>query len=138
MAQSNTLCMGMDAHKDISAVAYVAQDHGATVTYLGTLGARQGDLDHVVRQRPSTAPQLIFVSEAGPCGYPYGRSQRHLFGGQQRRVYEGCKRATRCTCMHGVRGDTERARGTSTTPHRQPLRAQRIAPLWSWHGGGHG
>jgi transposase len=41
MAQSSTLSIGMNVHKDTIAVAYVAQDHGAEVTYL----------------------------EAGPCGY---------------------------------------------------------------------
>jgi transposase len=41
MAQSSTLSIGMDVHKGTIAVAYVAQDHGAEVTYL----------------------------EAGPCGY---------------------------------------------------------------------
>jgi hypothetical protein len=35
MSQSSTLFIGMDVHKDSIAVAYVAQDHGAEVTYLG-------------------------------------------------------------------------------------------------------
>jgi hypothetical protein len=34
MSQSITLFIGMDVHKDSMAVAYVAQDHGAEVTYL--------------------------------------------------------------------------------------------------------
>jgi len=50
------------------AVAYVAQDHGAEVTYLGTIGTRQGDLDQLIRKRPSKATPLLFVYEAGPCG----------------------------------------------------------------------
>lgn len=29
MAQSRTLCLGLDVHKDALAVASVAQDHGA-------------------------------------------------------------------------------------------------------------
>ena len=35
MSQSSTLFIGMDVHKDSIAVAYVAQEHGAEVTYLG-------------------------------------------------------------------------------------------------------
>ena len=35
MSQSSTLFVGMDVHKETIAVAYVAQDHGAEVTYLG-------------------------------------------------------------------------------------------------------
>jgi transposase len=68
MAQSSTLFIGMDVHKETIAVAYVAQDHGAEVTYLGTIGTRQCDIDQLVRTMPSKAKQLVFVYEAGPCG----------------------------------------------------------------------
>ena len=68
MSQSSTLFIGMDVHKDTMAVAYVAQEHGAEVTSLGTIGTRQCDLDHLVRKMQSQATHLIFVSEAGPCG----------------------------------------------------------------------
>ena len=47
MSQSRTLFIGMDVHKDAIAVAYVAQDHGAEVTYLGTIGTRQCDIDQL-------------------------------------------------------------------------------------------
>ena len=33
MAQSRTLFIGMDVHKETIAVAYIAQDYGAEVTY---------------------------------------------------------------------------------------------------------
>jgi transposase len=69
MNQSSTLYVGMDVHKDSIAVAYVAQDHGAEVIYLGTIGTRHGDIDQLVRKRPSKANHLVFVYEAGPCGY---------------------------------------------------------------------
>jgi transposase len=59
----------MDVHKDTMAVASVAQDHGADVTYLGTLGTRQCDIDHLVRKMQAQATHLIFVYAAGPCGY---------------------------------------------------------------------
>jgi transposase len=69
MSQSSTLFIGMDVHKDSIAVAYVAQDHGAEVTYLGAIGTRQGDIDQMIRKMQSKAKHLIFVYEAGPCGY---------------------------------------------------------------------
>jgi transposase len=69
MSQSSTLYIGMDVHKDSIAVAYVAQEHGAEVTYLGTIGTRQGDIDQLIRRMQSKAKHLIFVYEAGPCGY---------------------------------------------------------------------
>jgi transposase len=69
MSQSSTLFIGMDVHKDAIAVAYVPQDHGAEVTYLGTIGTRQGDIAQLIRKMQSKATHLIFVYEAGPCGY---------------------------------------------------------------------
>jgi len=69
MSQSSTLFIGMDVHKETIAVAYIAQDHGAEVTYLGTIGTRQCDIDQLVRKMQSKAKHLIFVYEAGPCGY---------------------------------------------------------------------
>src|SRR5499426_2905713 len=68
MSQSSTLFIGMDVHKETIAVAYVAQEHGAEVIYLGTIGTRQCDIDHLVRKMQSKAKHLIFVYEAGPCG----------------------------------------------------------------------
>jgi transposase len=58
----------MDVHKDTTAVAYVAKAHDAEVVFLGTIGTRHGDIDQLLRKRPSKANQLIFVYEAGPCG----------------------------------------------------------------------
>ena len=68
MAQSRTLFIGMDVHKDTIAVAYVAHEHGAEVIYLGTIGTRQGDIDQLIRKMQSKAQHLLFVYEAGPCG----------------------------------------------------------------------
>ena len=68
MAQSSTLFIGMDVHKESIAVAYVAQDHGAEVTSLGTIGTRQCDIDQLIRKMQSKAKHLIFIYEAGPCG----------------------------------------------------------------------
>jgi transposase len=69
MSQSRTLCIGMDVHKETIAVAYSAQDHGAEVTSLGTIGTRQCDIDQRIRKMPSKAKHVIFIYEAGPCGY---------------------------------------------------------------------
>ena len=68
MHQSPTLYMGMDIHQESMAVAYIAQDHGAEVTSLGTIGTRQADLDPIVCTLQSTATPLMFVDDAGPCG----------------------------------------------------------------------
>ena len=69
MSQSSTLYIGLDVHKDSIAVAYIAQEHGAEVIYLGAIGTRQCDIDQLIRKMQSKATHLIFVYEAGPCGY---------------------------------------------------------------------
>ena len=77
MAQSRTLFIGMDVHKDSMAVAYVAQAHHAAVISLGAIGTRQCDIDQLIRNMPSKSSQLVFVYEAGPCGYWLYRSLTH-------------------------------------------------------------
>src|SRR6266704_2330059 len=68
MSHSSTLDIGLDVHKDSIAVAYVAAEHGAEVTYLGTIGTRQCDIDQLVRKLHAKAKHLVFVYEAGPGG----------------------------------------------------------------------
>ena len=74
MPQSSTLYVGLDVHKESIAVAYVAQDHGAEVISLGTVGTRQCDIDKLLRHLQSKSPPLVLVYEAGPCGYWLYRS----------------------------------------------------------------
>jgi transposase len=69
MTPPNTLYIGLDVHKESIAVAYGTQDHGAEVTYLGTIGTRQCDIDQLIRKLQSKSKHLVFVYEAGPCGY---------------------------------------------------------------------
>lgn len=69
MKQFTTLYVGLDVHKDSIAVAYAGSDPGDEVTYVGPIGTRQCDIDKMVRRLQSKAAHLIFVYEAGPCGY---------------------------------------------------------------------
>jgi transposase len=77
MKQSRTLYVGMDVQKEAIAVASVAQAHGAEVISLGTVGTRQCDIAKRIRHLQSQSPQLVFVSEAGPCGSWLSRSLMH-------------------------------------------------------------
>jgi transposase len=74
MQQSRTLSVGLDVHTASIAVAYIAQEHHADVVALGAIGTRQGDIDHLIRRLHSKSPRLVFVYEAGPCGYWRDRS----------------------------------------------------------------
>jgi transposase len=69
MHQSSTLYVGLDVHKESIAVAYVAKAYHAEVVSLGNIGTRQCDIDKLIRQLQSKSSHLIFVYEAGPCGY---------------------------------------------------------------------
>jgi hypothetical protein len=50
MAQTSTLFIGLDVHKETIAVAYVAEERGAEVVSLGTVGTRQDDIDKRIRK----------------------------------------------------------------------------------------
>ena len=69
MPQSRTLSVGLDVHKESIAVAYVAHEHGAEVVSLGTIGTRQCAIEKLLRPLQSKGQPLVFVYEAGPCGY---------------------------------------------------------------------
>jgi transposase len=77
MSQSRTLSVGMDGHTESIAVASVAQEHGAEVVSLGTLGTRQCDSDTLLRPLQSQGPPLVLVDDAGPCGDWLSRSLTH-------------------------------------------------------------
>src|SRR5256884_5489806 len=67
---SKTLYVGLDVHKDSIAVAYAPEDRGAEVVSLGSIGTRQCDIDALIGKLQSKgATLLVFVYEAGPCGY---------------------------------------------------------------------
>src|SRR5438093_3223876 len=66
---SKTLYVGLDVHKESIAVAYAPEDRGAEVVSLGPIGTRQCDIDKLIRTLQSKGATLIFVYEAGLCGY---------------------------------------------------------------------
>jgi len=76
----STLFVGLDVHKETIAVAYVAEERGAEVVSLGTIGTRQGDIDQLIRKLQSKGKTLHCGYEAGPCGYWLYRylTKKHL------------------------------------------------------------
>jgi transposase len=69
MGQASTLYLGLAVHKETIAVAYVSTARQAEVVSLGNIGTRQCDIDKLLRQLQAKAKKLLFVYEAGPCGY---------------------------------------------------------------------
>ena len=66
---SKTLYIGLDVHKESIAVAYAPEERGTEVVSLGAIGTRQCDIDKLIRKLQSKGAPLVFVYEAGPCGY---------------------------------------------------------------------
>jgi len=66
---STTLYVGLDVHKESISVAYAPDARDAEIISLGTIGTRQCDIDKLIRKLASKSAQLVFVYEAGPCGY---------------------------------------------------------------------
>jgi transposase len=69
MRNGSTLYVGLDVHNDSIAVAYASDDGRTDPTHLGAIGTRQCDIDALMRKLQSKSPQLVFIYEAGPCGY---------------------------------------------------------------------
>jgi len=68
MKKDSTLYVGLDVHKDSIVAAYASSEGGDPV-HLGAIGTRQCDIDALVRKLQSKGARLVFVYEAGPCGY---------------------------------------------------------------------
>ena len=69
MDEITTLFVGLDVHKDSISVAH-AEAHCTDAPYfVGAIGTRQADIDKLIRRLQSKAAKLVFVYEAGPCGY---------------------------------------------------------------------
>jgi transposase len=66
---NSTLFVGLDVHKESIAVAYAPQMPGSEVIALGNIGARQCDIDKLLKQLQGKAGTLQVVYEAGPCGF---------------------------------------------------------------------
>jgi len=66
---SKTLYVGLDVHKEPIAVAYAPEERGTEVVSLGPIGTRQCDINKLIRTLQSKGGTLVFVYEAGPCGY---------------------------------------------------------------------
>lgn len=63
------LFVGLDVHKDSITVAYTSNVPNSEIVSLGTIGTRQCDIDKMTRKLLSRSSDLMFIYEAGPCGY---------------------------------------------------------------------
>jgi len=68
MGKSSKLFVGMDVHKDSIDVA-TGEESGGEVRHYGTIGGDLGVVARLARKLESTGRPLVFVYEAGPCGF---------------------------------------------------------------------
>src|SRR5687768_12129316 len=66
MNQSSTVFVGMDVHKESIEIA-VAEER--EVRRFGEIGGDAASVDRAVRKLRSAHRSLMFVYEAGPCGF---------------------------------------------------------------------
>ena len=69
MANSVTLFVGMDVHKESISVAYCRGHESGAPHFVGKIGTRKADIEKLVRRLQSKASHLVFAYEAGPRGY---------------------------------------------------------------------
>ena len=68
MGKSSKLFVGMDVHKDSIDVA-TGEESGGEVRHYGAIGGDLGAVGRLARKLESRGKVLVFIYEAGPCGF---------------------------------------------------------------------
>ena len=68
MGKSSKLFIGMDVHKESIDVATGEEAEGE-VRHYGAIGGDLGAVSRLARKMESSGRKLVFVYEAGPCGF---------------------------------------------------------------------
>ncbi len=75
---SKILFVGLDAHKESIAVAYVPEDRDGEVVSLGSIGTRQCDIGKLIRTLQGKGATSVFVYEAGDGAGTLGAGSRPI------------------------------------------------------------
>ena len=75
MGKSSKLFIGMDVHKESIDVATGEEAEGE-VRHYGAIGGDLGAVSRLARKMESSGRRLVFVYEAGPCGFGIYRMLR--------------------------------------------------------------
>ena len=69
MKKYSILYVGMDTEKEKISVAYAPAERGSEVVFVGPIGTSDRDIEKLIGRLKGKAVELVFVYEAGPCGY---------------------------------------------------------------------
>lgn len=78
MKKYSRLYVGMDTEKEKIHVAYAPEGRDSGVEFVGPIGTRKKDILGLIRRLKGKAEELVFVYEAGPCGYGLYRTIEDL------------------------------------------------------------
>ena len=67
MEKSSKVFVGMDVHKE--SIDVTLAEEGGELRRLGQIGGDRASLLKMVRRQQSKGRELVFVYEAGPCGF---------------------------------------------------------------------
>ena len=76
IGKSSKLYVGMDVHKDSIDVA-TGEDAAGEVRHVGAIGGEMEVVRRLCRKLESSGKALVFVDEAGPCGFGIYRMLRN-------------------------------------------------------------
>src|SRR3972149_5372135 len=148
--KSSKLFVGMDVHKDSIDVA-TGEEGGGEVRHYGAVGGELAAVSRLVRKLEAAGKALVFVYEAGPCGFGIyrllrGRGDECWVGSpgltprsnadrgksDRRDCLKLCRLARAGELPSETPAGNGRRQGGSPSPGNSPPRGARVEAAWAY------